>query len=303
MKIDIDIVKTILDENLSLSDDFSKYGRIYLSTTENIKGIMNNLDLSNKSVLSVAGSGDQALNAYFNGASQVTLFDINPLAYAQSELKITAAKKLSYPEFCEFFSPTLGNILSPITFSKLSKYLKDDVASYYDFLYSNYSPSEIFSKIAYCFSTNIDKLERMNSYMKKDNFEKLSRILEDKNINYIESSLIDLPKSLDDKYDIILLSNISDSIEDIWNINTLKCYKRFIHILSKNLNKNGVIQSGYIYSKYSNKKKKPLMANAIERQRVFEESEFKEYKVETFVTNSGLDDTILIYEKKKRKVA
>lgn len=303
MNINIDTVNKILSKNSQLNCEFVPYGKVYLSTTENIKGIMSKIDLQGKSVLSVAGSGDQALNAYFNGAKEVTLFDINPLAMAQSELKITAAKKLTYEEFCEFFIPGLGNVLCPLTFSKLSNYLREDVANYYDYLFSNYKPSEIFVKTAYRFLPSIDKLESLNSYMKKDNFKKLPKILEDKEIKYLESSLLDLPTKLEDKYDAILLSNISDSLEDIWNINTLKSYKRFIHILSDNLNKNGTIQCGYIYPSYNQQRRKPLFANTTERQKIFNDKEFREWKVETYVPNSGLDDTIIIYEKKKRKVA
>lgn len=303
MQIDINIIKNILSTNSELSGEFLRYGKVYLTTTENIKGIMTNIDLQNKNILSVAGSGDQALNAYFNGAKKITLFDINPLAMAQVELKITAARKLSYEEFCEFFIPGLGNILCPITFSKISKFLREDVANYYDYLYNNYTPSEIFYKTNQNFYPSVAQLENLNNYMKKDNFEKLPEILEDKEINYIESSLLDLPKNLDDTYDAILLSNISDSLEDIWNTDTLKCYKRFIHILSKKVNKGGVIQCGYIYSNYNRQKRKPLFANTYERQRIFNDKEFIERKIETYVPNSGLDDTIIIYEKKKRKVS
>ncbi len=303
MHINIEIVKRILDSHLELSEEFSKYGKIYLSTTENIKGIMAKLDLQDKKVLSVAGSGDQALNAYFNGAKEVTLFDINPLAMAQSELKIIAAKKLSYKEFCEFFIPGVGKALNPETFNKLSRYLREDIANYYDYLFSNFTTTEIFVKTAYRFLPSLEKLESLNDYMCEDNYKRLQEILEGKEINYLESSLLDLPYNLNDTYDTVLLSNISDSLEDIWNINTLKCYKRYIHILSKKLNKGGQIQCGYIYSNYNKQKRKPLFANSIERQKVFSDKEFSEYKIDTYVPKSGLDDTIIIYEKKKRKVA
>lgn len=303
MHIDIETVKKILDTNEKLSRDFEEYGKIYLSTTENIKGIMYKIDLQGKNVLSVAGSGDQALNAYFNGAKQVTLFDVNPLAMAQAELKFTAAKKLSYEEFCEFFIPGVGNVLNSKTFLKLSNYLKDDVADYYDYLFSNYTSSEILDKTVFHIFSSVDNLENLNDYMKKENFEKLPIILEGKEINYLESSLLDLPKNLKDMYDAMLLSNISDSIQDMWDTNTLKSYKRFIHVLSKNLNKGGSIQCAYIYSNYNRQRKKSLFINTEERQKIFKEPEFKEWKIQTYYQNSGLDDTIIVYKKKKRKVA
>lgn len=303
MYIDLQVVKKILETNKILSGEFEKYGKVYLTTTENISGIMSKINLKNQNVLSVAGSGDQALNAYLNGAKSVTLFDINPLAYAQVELKLTAARILSYEEFCEFFIPNLGNLLNKKTFSKLSNYLKDDVASYYDYLFSNFTPSEIFVKTIQCFYPDFYKLQNMNDYMKKDNFQKLPKVLEGKEITYIESNLIDLPNKLEDKYDTILLSNISDSLEKIWDVDTLKSYKRFIHVLSKSLNKYGTIQCGYVYSNYNKQIRKPIFSNANERHKIFTNNEFDEWKVETCVPTSALDDTVVTYQKKKRKVA
>lgn len=63
MEINLDIIDHILNNNYELSRDFEKYGKIYLNTTENIAGILEGLDIKGKKVLSVAGSGDQMLNA------------------------------------------------------------------------------------------------------------------------------------------------------------------------------------------------------------------------------------------------
>lgn len=102
MEINLDIIDHILNNNYELSRDFEKYGKIYLNTTENIAGILEGLDIKGKKVLSVAGSGDQMLNAYYHGAEEVSIFDINPLAAAQAELKLVAAQKLDYNEFYHF---------------------------------------------------------------------------------------------------------------------------------------------------------------------------------------------------------
>lgn len=302
MDINLEIIKEILKRKSHLSDRFEKYGKIYLNTTENISGILSGIDVNSKNVLSVAGSGDQALNAFYNGAKSVTLFDINPLAFAQSELKFTAAKKLSYKEFCGFFIPDTGKTLDPKTFNKLSNYLNEDVASYYDYLFSNFSPAEIFIKTVQPFIPRINKLEHVNDYMGEDNFKKMASILEDKEIKYVESNIWELPTKLESMFDTILLSNISDSIEVIWNINTLKHYKRFIHILSGYLNKGGVIQCGYIYTNYENKERLPIFANNNERRKVFTEDEFRERKIESYEFYSSTD-TVVTFEKKRRKAA
>lgn len=303
MSINMDTIKSALEHHGELESTFGEYSKVYLNTTENIRGIMSNMNLLDKDVLSVAGSGDQTLNAYLNGAKSVSVFDINPLSFAITDLKITGARKLKREEFCNYFMPILGEFLKYDTFNKLSNYVNEDTAIYFDYLYSNYTTREIYNKTMYHFTTDITKLHDINDYLQGDNYEKLQRILEEKKIKFIKSSLTELPEKLDDKYDAILLSNISDSIEDIWDINTLKCFKRFIHVLSKKLNKEGIIQCAYIYSKYTSQVRTPIIANVLERQKIFTEDEFKEVGVNTFVNTSPYDDKVIYFEKKRRKVS
>lgn len=303
MEINMEMIKSVLEQHGELESTFGEYSKIYLNTTENISGIMSNMDLKDRNILSVAGSGDQALNAYLNGAKSVTLFDVNPLSFAITDLKITGARKLSHADFCDYFIPICGYLLDYHIFNKLSNYLNEDTAILFDYLYHKYTTTEIFNKTMYRFYTNITKLHDINDYLKRDNFEKLPAILEGKNPTFIKSNLTELPEKLEETYDAILLSNISDSIENIWETNTLKCYKRFIHVLSKKLSKEGIIQCGYIYSKYNSQIRTPIIANRDEREKIFTNDEFRECDVETFVNFSPYDDTVIYYEKKRRKVA
>lgn len=302
MNINIDIIKAIFESSYELYDDFQKYGKIYLNTTENIKGILDGMNLKDKKVLAVAGSGDQALNAYFLGAESVTLFDINPLALAQAELKIKAAQKLNYKEFCNFFLPGNGGILYNETYKKLSNSLSDEANSFYEYLYSNYNGLEIFFKIAHAFYPTISTLERVNNYMGEDNFKELKEKLEGKKIKFIETGLDELPNSLNDLYDIMLLSNINDSINKIWDVNALKCYKRFIHVLSKNLSKEGIIQCGYIYNNYKGHENVNDFINDEERRKVFTLDEFKEKDITSYQFHSSFDK-VITFEKKRRKAS
>lgn len=302
MEINIDIIKAIFESRYELYDDFQKYGKIYLNTTENIKGILDGINLKDKNILTVAGSGDQALNAYYLGAESVTLFDINPLAGAQAELKFAAAQKLDYREFCNFFLPGNGRVLYSETYKKLSNSLSDAANSFYEYLYRNYSGSDIFRKIAHAFYPTISTLERVNNYMGEDNFKNLKRILDGKKVKFIETGLDELPSNLNDLYDIMLLSNINDSIDKIWDINTLKCYKRFIHVLSRNLTKEGIIQCGYIYNNYKGHENVCNFINDEERRKVFTLDEFKEKDITSYQFHSSLDK-VITFEKKRRKAS
>ena len=68
----------------------SEFSRIYSFTTENIAGYIDYFDLNNKKLLTIGSSGDQILNAFYNGARDITLFDINEYAKYYVYLKISA---------------------------------------------------------------------------------------------------------------------------------------------------------------------------------------------------------------------
>ena len=110
-----------------------EFSRIYTFTTENISGYIDFFDFNNKSLLTVGSSGDQILNSFYNGARDITLFDINEYAKYYVYLKISAILSLSYEEFKLFFfkygsSPFKNN---KCMFSKeIFKKIKDNLKAY-----------------------------------------------------------------------------------------------------------------------------------------------------------------------------
>ena len=60
---------------------------VYLFTTENIAGYIQNMDLKDKSLLTLGSSLDQAYNALLMGASKIDVFDINVNARKFHKLK------------------------------------------------------------------------------------------------------------------------------------------------------------------------------------------------------------------------
>lgn len=299
MSINLEMIKRILEENGELSDHFGKYSKVYLSATENVRGILESHNLSGKKILSVAGSGDQALNAFFKDADGVTLFDVNPLAFAQAKLKFAAAQALDYKEFSSYFSYDCFDILNYHTYKKIEPYLDDEVAAYYEFLYSKYIGSEIFSKTVFPFYPTVNKLERINNYMSSENYPILKEKIQGKRLLCIETEVTKLPEMLDEKYNAILLSNLSDSLDTIYDVNALKCYKRFIHILSKHLERDGFIQCGYIYNNYKRHTVNPIFANDDSRRKIFTSDEFREKDVESYQFYSS-KDKVVTYEKRRK---
>ena len=245
MEVKKDIYKTIsvFDEN---PDGFCNYGKVYRYTTENIKEYFKYFDFENASVLSVCSSGDQAINAFLKGNKDIDLFDINKLTKYYTDLKIAAIKSLEYDDF---FKKDL--IYSQKLYYKIREYLSHDSKYYWDILYKFH-----FHRINSYDYFNIEEDERFNIYHNKNEYKKLKEIIYDfKYNNFYHSNLLDINKCTNKKYDLILLSNISNYI--LFSENKKKealCYNNFINYeLSKLLNSNGKIVLAYLYDYNSNK--------------------------------------------------
>lgn len=298
-----DIIKKvddILKNNKRLSNDFGELSKIYLMTTENIKGFLERFDLQDKKVLTVAGSGDQMLNAYLMGAKNVTCFDINPLAFYQVKLKKAAVHSLSYQEYLIFFFNEFGKIFDRDLFEKIADDLDQETLDFFMYLYDNYNSEQIIDKIYYRFSPTLDKMQRMNAYLDEENYNLLKSNLDNKEVSFIQGNVTELRNNIQKSfYDMILLSNISDSITDIWPVDSLKNFKRLIHSLSKSLADNGIIQVGYIYDYYNNRQNNPFRNRNL-RQSTFTTDEFYTNFFGSYNFYSETDAAVY-YQKFKRK--
>lgn len=296
----INKVNYILENNSNLSNDFGELSRIYLMTTENIRGFLECNDLNDKNILSVAGSGDQMLNAYLMGAKNVTCFDINPLAFYQVKLKKAAVCTLSYQEFLDFFFHQYNKIFDKELFDKISEKLDKDTCDFFNNLFKMYSSSEIVDKIFYRFKPDLIKMQAMNIYLEQDNYNKLASILEEKDISFIQSNVTELNNKLSiNTYDMILLSNISDSIKNIWPSDSLKRFKELIELLANYLSNYGIIQVGYIYgyNEFYNREYN-LFKNKDLRQSVFTTDKFHSIYVKSY-EDYAKTDCVITYQKIK----
>lgn len=292
------LADSMIYENGSLPSDFGPISKCYLLTTENIRGILKNDDLRGKTVLSVAGSGDQMVNAYAMGASNVTCFDINYLSAYQLKLKRAAIITLNYQEYLNFFLAENGQQLNYRSFQEMKRELDPETINFFDQLYSQYKEEEIFKKLYYPFQTNLEKMKKMNLYFEEDTYCKVSSILKDKPIKFLNSDITKLSEKLDgEKFDKIILSNISQSIENIYDHDELHQYRTLIRRLSKNVNNGGSIQAGYIYD-YHFPNPVSLFDRQEQRTKTFKEPEFSTDLVDCYRFNSG-NDGVITYRKRK----
>lgn len=238
-----------------LNNNFNGYSRLYSMTTENIFGFLSKYDFKDKKVLTVAGSGDQRLNSYLLGANNVTCFDINPICELHLKLKDTAIKELSYSDFLKFFgiitSDNTNTFFTEEIFNKFRNLLDDDVYTFYNYVINEFRRNPD-GNVYFDFENKLSNMKKFNGYFSKDNYYKLSDILEKRELDFINVNVDNLPEVLDgEKFDFILLSNISDYIHHIYSDNHIERFRELVDKLKDNLNLYGLMQVGYIYSRYS----------------------------------------------------
>lgn len=309
------IIKYMNEKNKKINlkeidiNNFNNLSQIYSFTTENIAGYFEYLDFTNKNVLTVAASGDHITNAFYKGAKEVYGFDINYLALIFTELKLVALQNLNYKEFLEFFMINDKNDVEKnrnvldykVYINKLRKGLSKYVAENWDMLYENFNNNGYELRNSYIFNNKYDnnniKLES-NLYLKseldyniaKENINKKEIILI--NSNYKDLNRHNLPNLAN--CDIILMSNISDYIKNIYNKeeNYLEDYLKDI---TQNLkNKTNMIVCAYLYD-IQNTKYRTEIDNPMFRKEIFNKLNIT-YIEKNFksVINKCMDSMIII---------
>ena len=296
-------LKRRIQEEKYLGLQFGKYSKIYSMTTENIIEFLKKIDLQGKTVLTVAGSGDQRLNAYLLGASKVTTFDVNPFTKLHMELKDEAIRNINFEKFISFFgirSAKYSDYYIPLDkriYEEFCGNLSTETRYIFDYIINNNIP---FHNIYYKFDNNLSKLSKMDGFLEKYNYDRLKNMINIED-NFICSNILDLKEKLSgNKYDLILLSNISDYTLLMYGDNDLKKYRELIDSLTDNLNVGGTIQVGYIYSQYDTASfKSPFGYNHI-RQKYFPIDLFDTTMVTAYYDkNPFAYDKVITYTRKK----
>ena len=264
-------------------NNFNNLSQIYSFTTENIAGYFEYLDFTNRNVLTVTASGDHIINAFYKGAKEVYGFDINYLALIFTELKLVALQNLNYKEFLEFFMINDKNDVEKnrnvldykVYINKLRKRLSKSVAENWDMIYQNFNNNGYELRNSYIFNNKYDNNNiklKSNLYLKseldynmaKENINKKEIILI--NSNYKDLNLHNLPNLAN--CDIILMSNISDYIKNIYN-KEKNYLEDYIKDITQNLkNKTNMIVCAYLYD-IQNTKYRTEIDNPIFRKKIF----------------------------------
>ena len=228
-QVDVDIKKTQDVRNIIYSQ---KYGKVYFKTNEFLEELFKNIDLKDKDILTVLGSGDQSFLCYEKQAKSVDVFDVNRLAIYYYYLRIWVIEYLNqyYPDEC-FDKKYIAKLL------RLVKPKTDEEQLAYEY-WNKYINTYFMGTHSLFYNTSgipdvkISDLENIKSRTKKRDF----------NIYNVD---ISKPWDHDKKYDVIITSNISDYVPRC--IDDFNCYRDNLDCL---LNDGGVV----VCSKFSGHK-------------------------------------------------
>lgn len=263
----INEIKTNFDLHDIYIKNFNSLSQIYSFTTENIAGYFEHLNFADKNILTVSASGDHIINAFYKGAKTVIGFDINYLALIFTELKLVALEQLEYKEFLQFFMINENNNIDKnknaldyeIYTKRLKKNLSKNVSEYWNMIYKNFNNNGYELRNSYIFNNKYDNNNikiNSNLYLKsefdyniaKEKIRKKEIILI--NSNYKDINCHDLPNLA--SYDIILMSNISDYIKDLYNMSSNYLEEYIKEIINKFKNQKNQIVCAYLYNIQNN---------------------------------------------------
>ena len=213
VKDDVVLAQKIISRsefNFGCENTFHNSSAIYRFSNERLQDYGEYFVNRNK-ILSVISSGDQILNAILNGVKDIDAFDISVFPKYFLYLKIGAIKSLSREEYLNFFCDTNYSAEDyDDMYERIRENLDEEIKEFWDGLFDFFDwqdiyNSTLFSSEPYFTSTAIEQ----NRYLKNDeSYNRLRDSINDVNINIYEGNIFDLVNSLNNRYDLIYLSNI-----------------------------------------------------------------------------------------------
>lgn len=269
----------------------ARFDSIYPFTTENIAGYMKDLDFTNKKIITVTGSADQIMNIILNGATDITTFDSNPLTEKNMDLKMSAFNSLDYDEFLKVFLYETDISLDYNIISNLEMPLDSKI--FWLQQLEKYNRSGIKLRKSELFNTkyfNPDSKLWQNLYLTRENYNKVKENINKVKINFINTNLKDL--KIEDEYDYMFLSNISDYLNLMYKDNPLESYKE---LLLKFQEKIKIIYFAYLYD-IGNKNPRSEIDDLEKVKKVIGTFEIETFK-SALETEKELKDGVLILKR------
>ncbi len=183
--------------------NISRYGydRVYQWSNESMEALFRNFSVKDKDVLTVVGSGDQVFSSLYNGANTVDTFDANKLAIYHYFLR---------KWIIQYFGVDYPN----------NKFFKDRYVDIMRLVFSIKPENDLERKAVifwkhYLYAGNNWLLSHPETNRQESDFAKdIDRLK--KSIKPITFKLQNIAEEYDSekKYDVVILSNIMEHVED-----------------------------------------------------------------------------------------
>ena len=245
ISINLNKAKSICSSEIILDKDH----KIDSFTSINTSGYFRQIDLNNKSLLTIGNSSDEVFDAVFYGAKKIVLTSDNPYTFYYYYLKLASMYSLTYREFEWFFYKYLNNsyhnnkMFSKKLFKKIKPilYLLNQESYYFfDELFDKYDAKVIRNSLFNDNDYHIKAMRNFNIYLRNDQtYNKTRKMMEKISFNYQDKSILE--ENITEKFDVINLSSLCVNIS----------LDKLIHLISRldknNLSDNGMIILGYLW--------------------------------------------------------
>ena len=239
-------VNMSLNLNFGSKTIFRKYSGVYPYSNEKLNVLFKNLNLKDKDVLTVAGSGDHAFYSYNNGANNVDLFDINCLAKYYYYLRIWIIKYYNsfyfddisnfkhYIDFSEYFN-NLFCLVNPTSEDEKKAH------EYWKLLYEQCSIKWKNNGIGYFLRNKLFRADTERINLISD-LSVIKDKITNNNFNFYNCDITGNQTGIDKVYDVIFLSNIFEYLDDEESIrlknNICRLIKNDGYIVLSNVREN-----------------------------------------------------------------
>jgi hypothetical protein len=240
--------------------DFSHHSPIYSFSTENLEALADLLKKHShyRRVLTIGGSGDQAIVCAMHGAKNIINVDINQQAYYYAMLKFKALEHFTYQEFCQFFLRNQPKSFDRHLFYLLLPFLSEDVSSFWQAQYHQQAGIQIRESML--FNNLHDQFENkklLSYYLRNESLYLQAQkhwIAQKHHVQWVINTMDSFLQEclVQEKYDLILLSNLADYSHKMYvssneNEHLFKFKKHFVLPAIECLNTHGGLEIAYIF--------------------------------------------------------
>lgn len=235
-----------LEENLKRGGRYSETSPVYAFATENIGGYLDLFDFKDKDILTVGASGDQMVNAYAAGARTVVNFDINRLARHMAELKTALLKHLPRDRFRQFFIDFDYDV-----YRRNRNALSLSARYFFDQAYKNFGNDgqALRSSVLFRKQQRTEQIVENNPYLTDDRGYSIAQTAcKIRPLEWNVHTAEEAAKPNGHRYDVILLSNISDYAHHMYEGDYLLSFReRVAEPMAARLRPGGRMMIGYVY--------------------------------------------------------